>query len=99
MSLERVQMRVQQKGHFVDVESIKVNFEQSRKNAIELVGSFENLMVLDGSSSEKIVQIPAVLAMFNARSLSYVNKDAPEWAVSFLKDITDAYMRTRSSEK
>jgi predicted ABC-type ATPase len=50
-SLERVDLRVFRKGHFVDFESVKYNFESSLKMLKQHFTKFDSLRLLDSSSN------------------------------------------------
>ncbi len=80
-SMDRVNLRVKRKGHFVDAESIKVNFQQCQLQVEAFIPVVHNLMLLDASSSDSLVSPPKVLAIYRNRYFSgdRLLADVPIW--------------------
>ena len=78
-SSDRVNLRVAGKGHFVDIESIKYNFEYSLKVLKEHFNKFDNVRLLDSSSKEKLT-IPGLLLTIQKNKVTFINQNIPRWA-------------------
>lgn len=78
-SMDRVDLRVDRKGHFVDQESIEYNFEHSLKMLKLHSGKFDNVILYD-SSSEKKTNVPEQLLIIQNNKIHYLNSDIPGWA-------------------
>jgi len=85
-SIDRVNSRVDQKGHFVDEESIKYNFEYSLKSLKHHFHKFDNLLILDSSLSDNL-SIPKPLLTLKNNKISFINSKAPGWAKPILDEI------------
>ena len=87
-STDRVNLRVKKKGHFVDQESIKINFDLSRENVKACLPIFDNTMVLDASSDEGAISTPRLLGKFLDFQVSMINDiDQPEWADDYIAEL------------
>jgi predicted ABC-type ATPase len=85
-SLERVNLRVFKKGHFVDFESIKYNFETSLKMLKQHFAKFDSLRLLDASSGNNF-SVPNTLLLLKNNKINFVDQNAPSWAQSTIDDI------------
>jgi len=79
-SFKRVNMRVAQKGHFVDQESIRYNYKESLLNLYKVADQFDNLLLMDVSIKED-QSPPLLLATFKDKSLNYQNEEMPGWTI------------------
>ncbi|AYL94941.1 zeta toxin family protein [Mucilaginibacter celer] len=86
-SIDRVRLRVRNKGHNVDIESIKINFEESYKNAIKFANRFDNIMIMDGSSTSQLINAPRPIAIFKENGHLFIDKQAPEWSKTFIVEM------------
>lgn len=86
-SFKRVNIRVAQKGHFVDQESVRYNYKESLLNLYKVAGQFDNILLMDGSIKEKQGP-PLLLATFKDKSLVYRNEEMPEWAIQPFSNIS-----------
>lgn len=86
VSMDRVNVRVDQKGHFVDVESIKYNFEHSLKTLKQHFDKFDSLYLFDSSLNSDLV-IPNTLLILKNNNISFVHPNAPIWAKPLLDEI------------
>jgi predicted ABC-type ATPase len=86
-SLERVNLRVFRKGHFVDFESIKYNFETSLITLKKYFTRFDSFQLLDSSSTVDIA-MPETLLMLKNNSIHFIDPNPPSWAKSTLDEIT-----------
>ena len=87
VSMDRVNKRVDQKGHFVDVESIKYNFEYSLKTFRQHFDKFDSLYLFDSSLNSEIA-IPDALLILKNNIISFIHPNAPIWAKPMLDEIT-----------
>lgn len=85
-SIDRVNSRVDQRGHFVDVESIKYNFEYSLKMLKEHFKKFDTLLLLD-SSLHSNLSVPNTLLTIKNNSISFIDANAPSRARPVLDEI------------
>ena len=60
-SMDRVNLRVKQKGHFVDSESIRYNFKHSLENLYKVVPLFDQLMLLNAAPKYGIFSAPQLI--------------------------------------
>lgn len=79
-SFERVNIRIAQKGHFVDQESIRYNYKESLLNLYKVADQFDHLLLMDGSIKED-QSPPLLLATFKDKSLNYQNEEMPGWTI------------------
>ena len=86
MSLDRVTLRVAQKGHFVDLESIKYNFEQGLIILKEHFHSFDNLTILNSALKNDLF-FPERLLILNNSNISYMDLNPPAWAKPIIDEI------------
>jgi len=86
-SMVRVNLRVKQKGHFVDAESIKYNFDASLKNLYKVAGQFDEVMLVCAASDYGIKALPEQLLVIRNGSLISNNEHIPEWALPVVQDI------------
>ena len=86
-SIDRVNLRVAQKGHFVDIESIKYNFEYSLKALKQHFKKFDNLILLDSSLNDNL-SIPNPLLIIKNNAISFINLNTPFWAKSILAELS-----------
>jgi len=89
LSMDRVNARVESGGHFVDIESIKYNFEQSIKMLRLHFNIFDSLFLFD-SSQNSSVSIPNALLIIKNNIISFVDANAPAWAVPLIDEIVQA---------
>jgi predicted ABC-type ATPase len=78
-SIERVNSRVGQKGHFVDFESIKYNFENSLEMLKNHHTKFDNVQVINSFFQETDSKLQLLLTI-NGNKISYINENIPSWA-------------------
>jgi predicted ABC-type ATPase len=87
VSMDRVNLRVDGKGHFVDHESIRYNFEYSLKMLKQHLNKFDNVMLLD-SSLDSSLTVPGTLLTLKNNNIHFINANAPLWAKPILNEIT-----------
>jgi predicted ABC-type ATPase len=68
-SIDRVDLRVKEKGHFVSIESIRYNFEHSFQNFKKVAPQFDKVMLMDGGIGNSRNNTPVVLAVYNKGEL------------------------------
>jgi predicted ABC-type ATPase len=85
-SMDRVNLRVGGKGHFVDHESIKYNFEYSLKMLKQHFDKFDSLYLFD-SFLNNDVATPNTLLNLKNNAISYANPNPPSWAKLLLDEI------------
>lgn len=89
-SMDRVNLRVAQRGHFVDQESIKYNFENGLLTLIQHFKKFDNLRVINTSLYIGRPQIKTLLILERS-NIVYVNPAAPSWAKPVLDEIIEKF--------
>jgi predicted ABC-type ATPase len=87
-SSERVTLRVAGKGHYVDLDSIKYNFEYSLKVLKEHFNKFDNVRLLDSSSKEKLT-IPSLLLTIQKSKVTFINTNIPQWAKPTIDELLE----------
>jgi len=85
-STERVGLRVAKKGHYIDPESIALNFLLGLEMLKQHFHKFDNLMLVDGSKAKKS-SLPHLLLTINNHQLSYINPISPSWAKPLIDEI------------
>jgi len=78
-SADRVTLRMARKGHFVDLESIKYNFENGLRMLKKHFNDFDNLTIF-ASSLVTGQSIPTLLLSVNNNRISFIDPNAPSWA-------------------
>ena len=78
-SMDRVDSRVDRKGHFVEQESIKYNFEHSLKMLKLHFNKFDNIILYD-SSSQIDLAVPEQLLRIQNQNIHFLNRNIPQWA-------------------
>jgi predicted ABC-type ATPase len=89
-SVERVSLRIAQKGHFVDLESIKYNFEESLIRLKQHFDKFNNLRIVDSSLSQGI-SFPKTLLLVKNKRLVFVEPNKPLWAKPIIDELAKRY--------
>jgi len=92
-SMERVDKRVSQKGHFVDIESIKYNFEYSLIMLKQHFNKFDSLYLFD-SSLDINLSVPNPLLICKSNQISYIDPNAPVWAKPILNELVQKLTTT-----
>lgn len=87
-SSDRVTLRVAGKGHYVDLDSIKYNFEYSLKMLKEHFNKFDNVRLLDSSSKEKLT-IPSLLLTIQKSKVTFINPNIPQWAKPTIDELLE----------
>jgi predicted ABC-type ATPase len=85
-SIDRVNSRVDQKGHYVDVETIKYNFEYSLENLKQYFGLFDNLFLIDSALTDNL-SIPNPLLKLKNNKIHFIEPSPPKWAKPIIDDI------------
>jgi predicted ABC-type ATPase len=85
-SMDRVNLRVNKKGHFVDSESIRYNFEYSLKMLKQHFNKFDSLILLDSSLNSNLT-IPNTLLILKNNNISFIDSNAPSWAKPILDEM------------
>lgn len=83
-SMDRVQKRVQNGGHFVDNDSIVYNFEEGLKNLEFFAERFDNVEIM--KASKGIFNIKTILRV-SAKNLVLHERNAPDWIRSVLQEV------------
>jgi predicted ABC-type ATPase len=85
-STDRVSLRTAQKGHFIDAESIKYNFEHGLVMLKTHFNKFDNLKILESSLNQNL-SFPQTLLTLKNNNIYFINSNAPVWAKSILDEI------------
>ncbi|MBD1395307.1 zeta toxin family protein [Mucilaginibacter glaciei] len=79
-SIDRVALRVKQKGHFVDIESVKTNFEVGPKNLLKIADQFDRVMLISGFNNNPQVETqPQLLINIENGMTRYKSDEIPDW--------------------
>jgi len=85
-STERVALRIAQKGHFIDSESIKYNFEQGLVMLKKHFNIFDTLEITESSLNNDLA-FPKRLLMLKNNNVIFIEPNAPKWAKPILDEI------------
>ena len=85
-STDRVALRVAQKGHFIDLESIKYNFEEGLIMLKKYFTKFDNVKIIE-SSLYTDPSLPNTLLTLKNNNIYFINSDAPSWAKPIIDEI------------
>ena len=95
-SMDRVALRVKQKGHFVDAASIKINFEQGPQSLLKIVNHFDQIMLLSGLNNNPTIQTqPQLLLTLKNRKVVFKEQRIPDWC----KDIVELTEAVAANEQ
>jgi predicted ABC-type ATPase len=87
-SIERVQNRVREGGHYVDEHSIRYNFAEGKKNLSYFADRFDFLELVDASGApEKTKSLMRV----HEKALIYALEKSPEWSSDIYNEFTNRY--------
>jgi predicted ABC-type ATPase len=86
-SMDRVNLRVKQKGHFVDHSSIRYNFKASLDNLLKVADLFDQVMLVCAASEFGIITSPERLLVTQGAKVLHINPEAPEWAHSVMNEV------------
>lgn len=86
-SMDRVNLRVKQKGHFVDHASIRYNFGASLDNLLKVADRFDQVMLVCAASEFGIIASPERLLVTQGTEVVHINTEAPEWAYSVMNEV------------
>ena len=86
-SIERVGLRVKQKGHFIDENSIRYNFEQGLTILKQHFNKFDNMNVFN--SPLNVNDDPAVITFLTIKNntINFLDSNAPLWAKTILDEL------------
>ncbi|QJD97186.1 hypothetical protein HH214_15560 [Mucilaginibacter robiniae] len=88
-SMDRVNLRVRQKGHFVDHESIRYKFEASQENLLKVASRFDQVMLVCAASAFGIIAAPERLLVTKGAEVMDINPAAPAWAHALMQEVID----------
>lgn len=86
-SMDQVNLRIKQKGHFVDNASIHYNFGASLDNLLKVADRFDQVMLVCAASEFGIIASPERLLVTQGAEVVHINAEAPEWAHSVMNEI------------
>lgn len=90
-SMDRVNLRVKQKGHFVDVESIRYNFQHSLENLYRVAPMFDQFMLLNAAPKYGILSAPELILTIKDKVITpHANLVAP-WVAGIVERIVIAF--------
>jgi len=90
-SHDRVNLRVKQKGHYVDRESIAYNYRVSLENLLKTAPVFDQFMLMVAPIGTDKIIIPDALAIYKDRQPWYEKPDMPEWANPLITDLRNSF--------
>jgi predicted ABC-type ATPase len=85
-SIDRVNLRVDLHEHYVDMESVKYNFEHGLEMLRQHFNKFDTLILIDASLKD-FFSIPKPLLICKYHTVDFVDKDPPSWAKPILDEI------------
>ncbi|HEY2581693.1 MAG TPA: zeta toxin family protein [Mucilaginibacter sp.] len=85
-STDRVAVRIAQKGHFIDPQSIKYNFEQGLVTLKKHFSKFDNLKIVDSSLDSNLSFLKTLLTIKN-NNVIFIEANSPSWAKPILDEI------------
>jgi predicted ABC-type ATPase len=91
-SMDRVNLRVKKKGHFVDAQSIRYNFEKSLENLFLVANKFDQVMLVCAASGYEFKLQPELLLTVKNGMITKENKNAPAWAVPIVEKLTHIFI-------
>lgn len=98
-SMDRVNLRVNQKGHFVDAESIKANFEKGIDNFLSMASAFDAVMLISGvNNAPEIRTTPELLLTFRNGLITQKAQIIPIWAQPVADRLIDKLKNNRFLE-
>lgn len=86
-SMDRVNLRVKQKGHFVDAESIRYNFSKSMENLFKAVTGFDKVILVCAAANYGIKSQPELLLAMKQGSIITESANIPEWAAPIVNQV------------
>jgi predicted ABC-type ATPase len=86
LSTDRVGLRTAQKGHYIDPESIKYNFNQGLEVLKQHFKKFDNFLLMDGSVDKQLA-LPKRLLQISNQQISYFNAETPSWTMPLIDEI------------
>jgi predicted ABC-type ATPase len=88
-SMDRINLRVKQKGHFVDAESIRYNFTKSLENLIKVVTRFDQVMLVCAASEYGILSKPTLLVTIKGNTVVELGTHIPEWVMPVVQEVIE----------
>jgi predicted ABC-type ATPase len=88
-SMDRVNRRVRNGGHFVDNNSVSYNFNIGLKNLEYFANRFDNIEVIDVSND--VLHIKSLLSVQD-KQLMYYDEKSPDWTKTYLLKIVQQYI-------
>ncbi|WP_158829350.1 zeta toxin family protein [Mucilaginibacter lacusdianchii] len=86
-SMDRVNLRVKQKGHFVSAANIRANFEDSLRMLPKVAVKFDQVMLISAVSDQGVSSLPELLLTIKSGVVIRRNDSIPEWAMPTVADI------------
>lgn len=90
-SMDRVNLRVKQKGHFVDADSIKTNFEKGLENLVSIAHRFDQLMILSGANTGLEKTQPQLLLTVKDQNIAQKAINVPTWCQDIIKNVEEIF--------
>jgi len=90
-SMDRVNLRVKQKGHFVDADSIKTNFEKGLENLVSIAHHFDQLMILSGANTGLEKTQPQLLLTVKDWAIAQRAINVPLWCRDIVQNIEELF--------
>lgn len=91
--MDRVNQRVKQKGHYVDPESIKLNFEAGLENLRKVAPRFDRLMLVSAFNDFAIKTQPRLLLTLTNGITKFRSKEIPKWSEKIVYEVELAVYR------
>jgi predicted ABC-type ATPase len=85
-SIERVNLRVKRNGHYVDLESVRTNYEMSWKTLKDTLSNFDNVVLMNGAKLAEVMP-PETLLISKSGKLTQINKNLAEWCIDLVNEV------------
>jgi predicted ABC-type ATPase len=86
-SMDRVNLRVNKKGHFVDAESIRTNFVKGLENLKMIARQFDQLMLISAANDLALKTQPQLLLTVERGLVKQKAMIMPDWCDELVRDI------------
>jgi predicted ABC-type ATPase len=95
-SMHRVTSRVRNGGHFVDLKSISLNYDEGLKNLQHFANRFDRVLIIDASA--RIGEQEPLLNL-EGNKIKFINPNIPAWAESTIQQLMATVLSNRETGK
>jgi len=94
-SMDRVTERVNDGGHFVDIHSIRLNYNEGLKNLQFFAPRFDRVLLFDGSG--RIGDLNPLLNL-EGNKIKYISDNIPDWAEPTIQQVMASLLLSRGPD-